>query len=175
MPGRWHGAVRGGAAGRYGSWVSIPRGTTLAGRLASLGFADADQAERLITGELALDVKGADGDLIEALAAAADPDAALAGLARLALDAGLLAALRAEPGFRTRLTAVLGASTALADHLARHSGDWRELSGPEAVSEPTAGELRARRRIRPGCPARSGPATTRPPACEWRFAAACCG
>jgi [glutamine synthetase] adenylyltransferase / [glutamine synthetase]-adenylyl-L-tyrosine phosphorylase len=124
--------------------VSIPRGTTLAGRLASLGFADADRAESLITGELALDIKGEDSELVEALAAAADPDAALAGLARLALDAGLLAALRTEPGFRTRLTAVLGASTALADHLARHPGDWRELSGPQAVSEPTAGELRAR-------------------------------
>jgi glutamate-ammonia-ligase adenylyltransferase len=124
--------------------VSIPRGTTLAGRLASLGFADADRAESLITGELALDIKGEGSELVEALAAAADPDAALAGLARLALDAGLLAALRTEPGFRTRLTAVLGASTALADHLARHPGDWRELSGPQAVSEPTAGELRAR-------------------------------
>src|SRR6266699_2582045 len=75
------------AAPRYGSGVSIPRGTTLAGRLASLGFADADRAERLIAGELALDIKGADGalgadgPLVEALAAAADPDAALAGLA----------------------------------------------------------------------------------------------
>src|SRR6266567_6354614 len=101
---------------RYGSGVSIPRGTTLAGRLASLGFADADRAERLIAGELALDIKGADGalgadgPLVEALAAAADPDAALAGLARLAPDAGLLAALRAEPGLRARLAAVLGAA-----------------------------------------------------------------
>ncbi len=122
----------------------------MAGRLASLGFADADQAERLITGELALDVKGEDSELVEALAAAADPDAALAGLARLALDAGLLAALRTEPGFRTRLTAVLGASAALTDHLVRHPGDWRELSGPQAVSEPTAGELRARLLISAG-------------------------
>src|SRR6266568_1503383 len=128
---------------RYGSGVSIPRGTTLAGRLASLGFADADRAERLIAGELALDIKGADGALVEALAAAADPDAALAGLARLAPDAGLLAALRAEPGLRARLAAVLGASAALADHLARHPADWRELTGPRAVSRPEPGELRA--------------------------------
>jgi glutamate-ammonia-ligase adenylyltransferase len=124
--------------------VSIPRGTTLAGRLASLGFADADRAESLITGELALDIKGQDSELVEALATAADPDAALAGLVRLAPGAELRAALWAEPVFRTRLTAVLGASAALTDHLARHPGDWQELSGPQAVSEPAAGELRAR-------------------------------
>ena len=123
--------------------MSIPRGTTLAGRLASLGFADADGAERLIAGRLALDVQGADGELVGALAAAADPDAALAGLARLAPDAGLLAALRADPDLRTRLTAVLGASAALSDHLARHPADWRVLSGPDAAREPGPGELRA--------------------------------
>jgi glutamate-ammonia-ligase adenylyltransferase len=123
--------------------VSIPRGTTLAGRLASLGFADADGAERLIAGRLALDVQGADGELVGALAAAADPDAALAGLARLAPDAGLFAALRADPDLRNRLTAVLGASAALSDHLARHPADWRVLSGPDAAREPAPGELRA--------------------------------
>ena len=123
--------------------MSIPRGTTLAGRLASLGFADAEWAERLITGSLALDIRGEDGALVEALAAAADPDAALAGLARLVPDAGLRAALRADAGFRVRLTAVLGASAALSDHLARHPGDWRVLCGPDAVIEPGPGELRA--------------------------------
>jgi [glutamine synthetase] adenylyltransferase / [glutamine synthetase]-adenylyl-L-tyrosine phosphorylase len=123
--------------------VSIPRGTTLAGRLASLGFADADRAERLITDGLALDIQGADAGLIEALAAAADPDAALAGLARLAHETGLLAALRADPDFRLRLTAVLGASTALGDHLARHPGEWRVLSGPDAVNGAEPGALRA--------------------------------
>jgi len=128
---------------RYRAGVSIPRGTTLAGRLASLGFADADRAERLITGGMALDIQGADSELIEALAAAADPDAALAGLARLTPDAELRAALRADPGFRVRLAAVLGASAALSDHLARHPADWRVLSGRDALSEPEPGELRA--------------------------------
>ena len=123
--------------------MSIPRGTTLAGRLASLGFADADGAQRLIAGRLALDVQGADGELVGALAAAADPDAALAGLARLGPDAGLLAALRADPDLRARLTAVLGASAALSDHLARHPADWRVLRGPDAASDPGPGELRA--------------------------------
>jgi len=123
--------------------VSIPRGTTLAGRLASLGFADADGAERLITDGLALDIHGGDADLIEALAAAADPDAALAALVRLAPETGLLAALRADPDFRLRLTAVLGASTALADHLARHPGEWRVLTGPDAENGTGPGALRA--------------------------------
>ena len=123
--------------------MSIPRGTTLAGRLASLGFADADGAERLITDGLALDIHGGDADLIEALAAAADPDAALAALVRLAPETGLLAALRADPDFRLRLTAVLGASTALADHLARHPGEWRVLTGPDAENGAGPGALRA--------------------------------
>src|ERR1022692_982523 len=131
------------AVHRYRAGVSIPRGTTLAGRLASLGFADADRAERLITDGLALDIQDADADLIGALAAAADPDAALAGLARLAPEAGLLAALRADPDFRLRLTAVLGVSTALADHLARHPGEWRVLTGPDAVNGAGPGALRA--------------------------------
>ena len=56
---------------------------TLAGRLASLGFADAQAAQRLITGGLASG-RRADEELLRALAAAADPDAALAGLARIA-------------------------------------------------------------------------------------------
>jgi [glutamine synthetase] adenylyltransferase / [glutamine synthetase]-adenylyl-L-tyrosine phosphorylase len=131
------------AAARYRAGVSIPRGTTLAGRLASLGFADAGRAQRVITGELALDIRGADGELIEALAAAADPDAALAGLARLAPGADLLAALRADADFRGRLIAVLGASAALSDYLSRHRADWRVLAGPGAVGCPGPGELRA--------------------------------
>jgi [glutamine synthetase] adenylyltransferase / [glutamine synthetase]-adenylyl-L-tyrosine phosphorylase len=146
--------------------VSIPRGTTLAGRLASLGFADADRAERLITVDLALDAAGADGELVEALAAAADPDAALAGLARLTPDAGLLAALRAEPDLRARLAAVLGASAALADHLARHPADWRELRGPAAVGPPEPGELRSRLLASVG----AGPADADPAADPARLA-----
>jgi len=123
--------------------VSIPRGTTLTGRLASLGFADPARAERLISDDLALDLEGDDGKLLEALAAAADPDAALAGLARLAPGAELLDALRADPEFRARLVAVLGASAALCDHLARHPADWRVLASPGAVRSPGPAELRA--------------------------------
>ena len=116
------------------------RRATLAGRLARLGFADAARAERMI-GELRLD-----GQLIGVLADAADPDLALTGLARLLQPGdggGLRTAAAEEPAFARRLTAVLGASAALADHLARHPGDWRALRGEGALRRPAAEELRA--------------------------------
>jgi [glutamine synthetase] adenylyltransferase / [glutamine synthetase]-adenylyl-L-tyrosine phosphorylase len=126
--------------------VSYPadraRRTTLAGRLARLGFADAARAERTV-GELRLD-----DQLIGALGDAADPDLALTGLARLlppgdGAAPGLRPALQADPSFARRLTAVLGASAALADHLTRHPGDWRVLHGAAAQERPAAAELRA--------------------------------
>ena len=77
----------------------MPRGTTLAGQLAAMGFGDTARAQRLITEDLGLDTAGADAGVLEALAAAADPDLALAGLARLPADAGLrLAAARSTRG-----------------------------------------------------------------------------
>src|SRR5260221_1641446 len=118
------------------------RGTTLAGQLAAMGFADAARAEHLITEDLALDLAAADLDVLGALAGAADPDLALASLARLPHDADLRAALRADAGFRTRLIAVLGSSAALGGHLARHPGDWRVLQGPDALPRPTAAQVR---------------------------------
>jgi [glutamine synthetase] adenylyltransferase / [glutamine synthetase]-adenylyl-L-tyrosine phosphorylase len=123
--------------------------TTLAGRLARLGFADAARAERL----LLTDLGGPDPDdtggqpgtdpLLTALAAAADPDLALTGLARVfgAADnaPALRRALRNEPDFRDRLTAVLGVSAGLADHLTRHPGDCELLRG--FISRPDPAEL----------------------------------
>src|SRR3954447_8940576 len=88
--------------------------------------------------------------LFDALAAVADPDQALARLARLteALSAGpagrngpseLLGDLRHQDGLRERLLAVLGASAALADHLLRHPEDWRTLADDAAAaSRPSA-------------------------------------
>src|SRR5580692_5687405 len=108
-----------------------------------MGFADADRAERLLSEDLALDPEGADADLLASLAAAADPDLALTTLARMPLDGDLLAALRADAGLRNRLTAVLGASAALGDHLVRHPDDCQVLSGPDALRSPGAAELRA--------------------------------
>ena len=108
-----------------------------------MGFADADRAERLLSEDLALDPEGADADLLASLATAADPDLALTTLARMPLSGHLLAALRGDAGLRSRLTAVLGASAALGDHLARHPEDWQVLSGPDALRSPGAAELRA--------------------------------
>ena len=123
--------------------MSIARGTTLAGQLAAMGFADTERAQRVVTEDLALDPAGADAGLLTALAAAADPDLALASLARLPPDPDLRAALRADADLAERLISVLGVSAALGGYLARHPGDWRVLQGPEALRPPAAGELRA--------------------------------
>ena len=120
----------------------MPRGT-LAGQLAAMGFADTGRARMLLTDELGLDPEGPDAPLVEALAAAADPDLALAALARMAPGEELRAALRSDEGLRDRLVTVLGVSAALGDHLARHRDDWRLLASPDGLSRPEPGELRA--------------------------------
>ncbi|RPE35089.1 bifunctional [glutamine synthetase] adenylyltransferase/[glutamine synthetase]-adenylyl-L-tyrosine phosphorylase [Kitasatospora cineracea] len=112
---------------RAGSRVS-----RLETRLVRRGFSDPDQAVRLLD-EPALHGLAADPVLLDALSAAADPDQALFGLARLleALDPHerhtLRDTLTAAKPLRDRLLGVLGASTALADHLARHPRDWHAL------------------------------------------------
>jgi glutamate-ammonia-ligase adenylyltransferase len=108
-----------------------------------MGFADAHRAQLLVTEDLALDPDGADADLLTALAAAADPDLALNAMARMSFDAELRGALRDDPGLRTRLTAVLGASVALGEHLARHPDDWHVLRGENALRRLSVAELRA--------------------------------
>jgi glutamate-ammonia-ligase adenylyltransferase len=122
--------------------VSVPRRTTAAGRLARLGFADPARAELLI-GDLAMDPGQAGETLIDALATAADPDLALAALARMPRDAELARALGEDPRLRGRLAAVLGASVALGDHLARHPGHWRVLAGADDLPAPRADQVRA--------------------------------
>ena len=128
--------------GSYGAGVSVPRRTTAAGRLARLGFADPARAELLI-GDLAVDPGQAREALIGALATAADPDLALAALARMPRDAELARALAEDPRLRGRLLAVLGASVALGDHLARHPGHWRVLAGADDLPSPAADQVRA--------------------------------
>src|SRR6516164_10055441 len=110
-----------------------------------MGFADPARAEPLLLADLGMTAAELRTDpLVSAIAAAADPDLALAGLARLFGAAtgkdGLRAALRAEQDFRDRLTAVLGVSAGLADHLARHPEDAEILRG--AVTRPEPAELR---------------------------------
>ncbi|HEX3189927.1 MAG TPA: bifunctional glutamine-synthetase adenylyltransferase/deadenyltransferase, partial [Streptosporangiaceae bacterium] len=112
-----------------------------------MGFADPARAERLLLTDLGVRAAELRTDpLVTAIAAAADPDLAAAGLSRLFAAAGrgrdaLPAALRAEEDFRDRLTAVLGVSTGLADHLARHPEDAGLLRG--AITRPDEAELRA--------------------------------
>jgi [glutamine synthetase] adenylyltransferase / [glutamine synthetase]-adenylyl-L-tyrosine phosphorylase len=135
--------VQPGASYGYGAWVSVPRRTTAAARLARLGFADPARAELLLTGDLALDVGQAGDGLVDALATAADPDLALAALARMPRDEKLIRALGDDPRLRARLAAALGASAALGDHLARHPGHWQVLAGEDDLPAPGAGEVRA--------------------------------
>ncbi|MFJ5232334.1 bifunctional [glutamine synthetase] adenylyltransferase/[glutamine synthetase]-adenylyl-L-tyrosine phosphorylase [Kitasatospora sp. NPDC088391] len=108
------------------------RTSRLETRLVRRGFSDPDQAVRLLD-EPALHGLAADPVLLDALGAAADPDQALFGLARLleALDPHerhtLRDTLTTSKPLRDRLLGVLGASGALADHLARHPRDWHAL------------------------------------------------
>ncbi|MFA1539114.1 bifunctional [glutamine synthetase] adenylyltransferase/[glutamine synthetase]-adenylyl-L-tyrosine phosphorylase [Actinomadura monticuli] len=126
------------------------RSSSLAGRLARLGFTDAARAEWLLRdAERTAGARPAD-ELLDALGGTADPDLALDGLLRLLAcaeekgeGAGLRAALAAEPGTRERLTAVLGVSAALGDHLARHPGHWRVLRDGQAAPADVRAELLA--------------------------------
>ncbi|MBQ1087929.1 bifunctional [glutamine synthetase] adenylyltransferase/[glutamine synthetase]-adenylyl-L-tyrosine phosphorylase [Streptomyces sp. B93] len=102
-------------------------------RLLRHGFTDPSAAERLLDSVELAAVRD-DPVLLDALGATADPDLALHGLVRL-LEAQpsptarreLLDTLIAAKPLRDRLLGVLGASAALADHLARHAGDWHAL------------------------------------------------
>ncbi|MFE2280679.1 bifunctional [glutamine synthetase] adenylyltransferase/[glutamine synthetase]-adenylyl-L-tyrosine phosphorylase [Streptomyces sp. NPDC059454] len=102
-------------------------------RLLRHGFTDPSAAERLLD-SAGLTLVRDDPVLLDALGATADPDLALRGLVRL-LEAQsgvtarqeLLDTLIAAKPLRDRLLGVLGASEALADHLARHPGDWQAL------------------------------------------------
>jgi [glutamine synthetase] adenylyltransferase / [glutamine synthetase]-adenylyl-L-tyrosine phosphorylase len=114
-----------------------------------MGFADTARARQLLA-ELGIDAArgdaGATADqaLLQALAVAADPDLALAALARMTPDAELLAVLHSNADFRDRLVSVLGASTALGDHLARHPADWRLLVADTPFpAKDGSGKLRA--------------------------------
>ncbi|KRF24650.1 bifunctional [glutamine synthetase] adenylyltransferase/[glutamine synthetase]-adenylyl-L-tyrosine phosphorylase [Phycicoccus sp. Soil803] len=136
--------------------------------LARLGFADPPRAVQLL-GDPALaglvdplDDLFSDG-LPDALGVVADPDLALLSLVRLmeslrasaprrrddesgvgAQVSGLVAALRHRGPARDRLLAVLGASTALGDHLVAHPEHWssvaqaRPLTPTERVEELVA-------------------------------------
>ncbi len=120
--------------------------------LARLGFADPPRAAQLLADPALaglvdpLDDLFRDG-LPDALGAVADPDLALLSLVRLMESlraseprrrdaesgpgvevSGLVGALRHPGAARDRLMAVLGASTALGDHLVAHPEHWRSVA-----------------------------------------------
>ena len=144
----------------------IPRRAVV--RLVRFGFEDGARAARMLS-DPALGLwdlgrnEPADpeaGPVVAALARSGDPDLAVRSLHRLveALDgsdasggagAALLAGLRGSGLLRSRLLAVLGASSGLADHLAAHPGDWTVLDGDDGADgiargsdRPSADELR---------------------------------
>ena len=123
------------------------RQTSGAVRLVRWGFADTDATLAALTASgLWQDGGPADADatpVIAALAQTADPDLAATALCRLVeadpARAVLLSTLRLHDGLRRRLFGVLGASTALGDHLVAHPGAWRALLDDDVVlSRPSA-------------------------------------
>src|SRR5688500_17143794 len=115
------------------------------GRAAMLraGFADTDRATTLLA-----ELGGHAPPLLPMLGRTADPDQALAGLLRIAEASpereAVLAELSDDEGSAMRLLSVLGMSTALTDHLARHPEQWRELTDPVLGStRPAAFAVRA--------------------------------
>ena len=113
----------------------------MSGWLARMGFADVPRAERELT---ELGIAAPDHPVLDALAQAADPDLALAGLASIAeRDENLSTALETDAAFRGRLIAVLGVSKALADHLARHPADSAVLRGRDAGRRLEPAAIRA--------------------------------
>jgi glutamate-ammonia-ligase adenylyltransferase len=115
--------------------------STETGRLVRLGFQHAERSGAA----LARIGPTADG-LLEPLAGTADPDQAVDYLDRLVAVApdGLLDTLADDLAFAGRLLAVLGASTALGDHLLVHPDQWTALADPALeTTRPTAAALRA--------------------------------
>ncbi|HET7690690.1 MAG TPA: bifunctional [glutamine synthetase] adenylyltransferase/[glutamine synthetase]-adenylyl-L-tyrosine phosphorylase [Nocardioidaceae bacterium] len=138
------------------------RVATTAGKLARLGFEDADTSSTYVEqlGEYA-------DDLVHLIAAVGDPDLAARYLAELSSkDPELLPALAEDEGTAMRLLAVLGASMAMGDHLLKHPDHWRELLDSEMGStRPPAFALRAALLQAVGAdPAQAAPVSTLPDA-----------
>jgi glutamate-ammonia-ligase adenylyltransferase len=137
------------------------RATSVGGRLVRLGFHEPERAAALLAEPVLaglidpMDDEFGDGLLVD-VADAPDPDLALLGLVRLMTalrdlhrrdpdDAGvrqaepshLLQGIRVAGPLRRRLFAVLGSSTTLSEHLARHPAHWVVLRDDHPSSAPT--------------------------------------
>ncbi len=126
---------------------SVPAG------IARLGFADPRRANTLLDDPAVAELAGdpdriESGGLSQSLARTADPDAALLGLVRFmeavaadrARRAEVVRVVGSDPVARHRLLAVLGASTALADHLVAHPEQW--TAATQAAPVPAAERVR---------------------------------
>lgn len=102
------------------------------------GFGDLDAARSALAGWPAESVP-----VLDAIAASADPDLALAAVGRLAhrVD-GLVERLAVEPVLRRQLVSVLATSQAFGQHLERHPELVGELAEPAVL--PAAGDLEQR-------------------------------
>jgi glutamate-ammonia-ligase adenylyltransferase len=146
---------------RYGFGLTAAPGEPAAGPKRKSGAADQDGTVRaaellgpdglgLWNPETQEPVDDGAGELLAGLSRAADPDLALRQLHRmveLEVRDGLppdrlVTALRGDAGLRRRLFAVLGASSALGDHLAANPGEWAELAtGSDGVAPNADGRL----------------------------------
>lgn len=119
----------------------MSRTSTTLGELARLGFTDSAAAARVLDGWIRAHGEDAWQPLLDEVLGSADPDGALAGLARIVdPEPGLLGRLLADPAWARRLVAVLGASPALAQHLAVRREDVAVLA--EEPRRRDAAELR---------------------------------
>ncbi|PKW28276.1 bifunctional [glutamine synthetase] adenylyltransferase/[glutamine synthetase]-adenylyl-L-tyrosine phosphorylase [Phycicoccus duodecadis] len=120
---------------------SVPAG------VARLGFDDPGRANALLDDPALDGIAGTPdridaGGLSEGLSRAADPDGALLGLVRFmeaadrvpGLRAEVVSALQQETVARRRLLAVLGGSSALADHLVAHPEHWTAVTEAAPVA-----------------------------------------
>ncbi len=121
--------------------TEAPPGRRSALRLARLSFTDGARAAQLLAApplcwwdeQATAPVDDAAARIVAAIGRTADPDAGLAALAEIAAAAGgseLRERLATDAALRARLLPLLGASSALAEHLAATPDAWRALVGP---------------------------------------------
>ena len=99
-------------------------------RLIRLGFAEIERAQANLA-ELALD-----DDALELVAQAADPDQALAYIARIGAKNPEL--IVGSTDQLARAAKLLGSSAALGDHLLRHPDDWSRFDVEAAPRDPAS-------------------------------------
>lgn len=127
--------------------VSDGTADAVVAELSRRGFVDPTTAGRRVQ-ELGQHGVGVRDDVLVSFSLSADPDLALHSLTRIIASFPETGAAGAMPwddkDFVGRLTALLGVSEALADHLVRHPADLRLLAGDQlTTTRPTAQAMRS--------------------------------